>query len=565
MMSLALAILPLALLIVLMTVTRPGRWLPLPAHIALPAMAVLAYVLHLFWFRAGVTPGDAQPSLGQPAGHWIHAAVIDGALSAFTPIGIVFGAVLLFKTMEASGAMRVLTDRIRSLSPHPIAQLMLVGWCFSFLIEGLCGFGAPAALAAPILVGLGFPPVRVAAMCLIMNSVPVSFGAVGTPIWFGLGELGLSPDELLTVGTKAALINAIAALVIPIIALRVVLPWQTIRASLGFILLVTLATVLPYVFVAMHSSEFPSIIGGLSGTGFGALLAYRQFGLSSATTEPASRPGCDPEDAEHRFGTVRAASPLIAVVLLLALTRIEPFGLRTLLTADSPAVEVGLSHAGTVWITPGLVVGIRDILGTDIAWRMPLLFVPFLIPFVLVSLLAIPALRIRREAAVSAWTDTLKRLTRPAVALIGALVLVKLMMLGGEASPVMLIGRAMAWASGGSWLYLAPLLGALGSFFSGSNTVSNLTFAPVQGAIAGSLDMDITSVLALQTVGGSLGNMVCIHNIVAVAAVIGLRDRTSADGEKPDEFHGGVGSILRLTIVPMFIYAAIAAGGAMLL
>ncbi|TVQ81942.1 MAG: L-lactate permease [Phycisphaeraceae bacterium] len=562
MMSLALAILPLALLIIVMTATRPRRWLPLPAHIALPMVAALAYAFQLFWFRGGSTPDEAHPELA-PAGRWIHAAVIDGALSALTPIGIVFGAVLLFKTMEASGAMRILTERIRGLSPHPVAQLMLVGWSFSFLLEGLCGFGAPAALAAPILVGLGFPAVRVAAMCLIMNSVPVSFGAVGTPIWFGLGELGLSSEELLTVGTKAAFINAIAALVIPILALRVVLPWHTIRTSLGFILLITLATVLPYAFVAMYSSEFPSIIGGLSGTIVGALLAYRRVGLS--TTAAPGAPQClGPENPEHRFGTIRAASPLIAVVVLLALTRLEQFGFRPLLTADRPTAEVELGQAGIAWITPGLVVGFRDILGTDIAWRMPLLFVPFLIPFVLVSMLAIPALRIRREAVVSAWVDTFRRLTRPAVALVGALVLVKLMMLGGETAPVMLIGRAMADAAGDSWLHLAPLLGALGSFFSGSNTVSNLTFAPIQGAIAESLDLELTSVLALQTVGGSLGNMICIHNIVAVAAVIGLRERSTASKES-DGLYGGVASILRLTIVPMLIYAAIAAGCAILL
>ena len=248
-MSLALAILPLALLVVVMTMARPRRWLPLPAHIALPAVAGLAYALQMFWFRAGSAPGASATGAASPA-RWIHAAVIDGVLSALTPIGIVLGAVLFFKTMEASGAMRVLTGRIRGLSPNPIAQLMLVGWSFSFLIEGLCGFGAPAALAAPILVGLGFPPVRVAAMCLIMNSVPVSFGAVGTPIWFGLGEVGLSQDELITVGTKAALINSVAALVIPLLALRLLLPWRSIRASLGFIVLITLASVLQYAFAA---------------------------------------------------------------------------------------------------------------------------------------------------------------------------------------------------------------------------------------------------------------------------------------------------------------------------
>ncbi|MBX3354761.1 MAG: L-lactate permease [Phycisphaeraceae bacterium] len=556
-----MAILPLALLVAAMTVARPRRWFPLPAHVALPAAAGLAYALQWIWFRAGSTASGALPG-STSVGRLVNAAVIDGALSALTPIGIVFGAVLLFKTMEASDAMRELTQRIRALSPHPVAQLMLVGWSFSFLIEGLCGFGAPAALAAPILVGLGFPPVRVAAMCLIMNSVPVSFGAVGTPIWFGLGELGLGPGELLAIGRKAAAVNAVAALVIPILALRVVLPWRTLRGSLGFTLAVTLATVVPYTVMALFSYEFPSIAGGLCGTILGGALARRQFGLS--TTATVATPKSADARAERRFGTLRAATPLIAVVVLLALTRIEAFGLRTPLTADSPAAEIDFGIAGTGWVTPGLVVGLRHILGTDAAWQMPLLFVPFLLPFVAVSLMAIPLLGMRREAVATAWRDTVSRLVRPAVALVGALVLVKVMMLGGAAAPVMAIGHAMALAAGSSWLQVASLLGALGAFFSGSNTVSNLTFAPVQAAIAGTLDLELTTVLALQTVGGSLGNMICIHNIVAVAAVVGLRDRP-AGGAEPDALDGSVASILRLTVAPMLVYAAIAAVSSLLL
>ena len=79
---------------------------------------------------------------------------------------------------------------------------MIIGWAFAFSIEGASGFGTPAALAAPLLMGLGFPPVRVAIMTLIMNSVPVSFGAVGTPTWFGLGQLGLSPEAILEIGFR---------------------------------------------------------------------------------------------------------------------------------------------------------------------------------------------------------------------------------------------------------------------------------------------------------------------------------------------------------------------------
>jgi lactate permease len=133
----------------------------------------------------------------------------------------------------------------------------------------------------------------------------------------------------------------------------------------------------------------------------------------------------------------------------------------------------------------------------------------------------------------------------PAFALLGALVFVRLMMVGGEGSSAMLIGHSLATATGGSWQYLASYLGALGSFFAGSCTISNLTFGPIQDSIAMRMGLDRTSILALQSVGGAMGNMVAIHNIVAVCSVLGLGN---AEGE-----------ILKKTIVPMLLYGAIAA------
>lgn len=215
-MTLLLAILPVALLVGLMASSWPRRWLPLPAHRALWGVAALAYGIRLL--RPN---GASDPE--------IHAAAIDGALSALTPLAIVFGAIFFFKSMEKSGALGVLAAQLRRISPDPIAQLLLVGWAFSFLVEGLSGFGTPAALAAPILAGMGFPVLRVAAMCLIMNSVPVSFGAVGMPTWFGLSGVTLSATELGEIGWRTALIHTAAAPVIVILALLVIAPWAEVR------------------------------------------------------------------------------------------------------------------------------------------------------------------------------------------------------------------------------------------------------------------------------------------------------------------------------------------------
>ncbi|QOJ00299.1 MAG: L-lactate permease [Phycisphaeraceae bacterium] len=553
-MGLLAAILPIVLLVVVMTLPRPRGWLPMPAWAALPAVAALAY-------------GLSRVRAGGPAGVTLHAAVIDGALSALTPMAVVFGAVLLFKTMEASGAMAVVAGRLRRGSPDPVAQAVLVGWSFSFLIEGLSGFGTPAALAAPVLVGLGFDPLRTAAMCLIMNSVPVSFGAVGMPTWFGLGGVGLSPGDLAEVGWRTALVHAAAAPVIVALALRVMVPWAEVRRRAWFVVLAVGASVGPYVLAARFSVEFPSIVGGVSGLIVTAWMVRRRIGLPAVVegaVEPESASGGAASGstvASPGVSLGRAVTPLVATILLLAVTRIEALGLKGWLTSEAGSAGVEVPGLGEAWVSPSLVVGLRGILGTAAEWRMPVLYVPFVLPFVVVALVSIPVLGMSGDRARRAWGDTVRRLGRPAVAMAGAMVLVRVMTAGGEGSASMEVGRAMGAAAGPAWPVFAPLLGALGSFFSGSNTVSNLTFAPIQAAIAGTHGLDVVTVLALQSAGGALGNMVCVHNIVAVAAVLGLPERggpagaAGAAGGGP----GGVSGVLRLTAGPMVVYALIAA------
>ncbi len=566
-MSLVLAALPLAALVLAMTLRIPRLRLPLPAPVALPAAAVLAWLLQLH--ARGTT---------DLAG--IHARVIEGLLSSLTPLAIVFGAILLFTTLERSGAMAVLTARLRRLSPDPLVQVLLVGWAFSCLVEGLAGFGTPAALAAPILVGLGFPPVRAAAACLVMNTIPVVFGAVGTPLWFGLGELELPRESLLEIGRRAAVVQVVAAPVVVALALRLLMPWRTIVRGAGPIVLVVGATVGASWAVAGRSLEFPSIAGGLAGLAAG-LVAARTMGRRGGASgtkadEDADADGAPSEAAGPAAPSLtRAATPLLLTVLILALTRLEAIGLQPLLTADRPAATLGLGPLGEAWISVAAVVGLDDILGTGIAWRMPLLYVPFILPFVVAALLAIPLLGMDRRAAAGAWIGTGGRLVRPAIALAGALVLVKLLMHGGPSAPVVVIGDAAAGAVGavepGLWPSVAPLIGALGSFFSGSATVSNLTFGPVQVTAAETLGLDVATVLAMQAVGGAMGNMVCIHNLVAVAAVLGLTGGRRAGGGGRADGSGGpaareaepggdpVSAMLRLTIVPLLAFAACAA------
>ncbi|MGD8267886.1 MAG: L-lactate permease [Desulfobacterales bacterium] len=150
-----MAILPLVILIWMMTKKNS-----VPSNIALPLTALLVYLLKLVYFAS-------EPNL-------MNATVVKGALEALTPITIIWGAILLFKTMDMSGQQAVVNRWLNQVSSNPVAQLMIIGWAFAFMIEGASGFGTPAAIAGPILVGLGFEALPVAMMSLVLA---LAFGA----------------------------------------------------------------------------------------------------------------------------------------------------------------------------------------------------------------------------------------------------------------------------------------------------------------------------------------------------------------------------------------------------
>lgn len=513
---------PILLLIYWMT-----KETPMFSARALPLAALVAYGSRLAWFGT-----DA---------YLLNASVVAGLLVALTPILIVWGAIFFFRTMEHCGAMETIRRWLNHLSRNRVAQVVIIGWSFQFLIEGASGFGTPAALAGPLLVGLGFPPLRVAMACLILNSVPVSFGAVGTPTWFGFGQLGLSAEEMRAVAWKTALIHSAAACVVPLLAFRLLVGWQEIRRNLAFIYLALAASVVPMFLLALVDAEFPSVAGGLIGLSLTVWLVRHKVGLSREEVAAQENSGAAPTSR----AVVKALFPLWATVLVLLVTRIPGLGLRGLLTATVPAWDIPLGSLGAFSISPALVLSLRGIFGTDEDWTHQLLYVPSLIPFVLVSVVSWQVLAAPAGTARKVWQESAGRMRNPILALLGALVFARLLMVGGDHSSVMLIGHSLAAATGGWWQYLAAYLGALGSFFAGSCTISNLTFGPIQDSIAIQMGLERTTILALQSVGGAMGNMVAIHNIVAVCSVLGLGN---AEGE-----------ILKKTVRPMLLYGLVAA------
>ncbi|MBB67313.1 MAG: lactate permease [Rickettsiales bacterium] len=542
MMNLAFSYLPLILLITLMVKKNP-----MPSSKALPLSALVAYIVVLLVFKQ-----DAR---------LVNANVISGALLALTPLSIIAGAIFLFKCMEITGALAILRKSLDGVSENPVAQLMIVGWAFMFLIEGASGFGTPAAIAAPILYSLGFPALRVALFCLVLNTIPVTFGAMGTPVWFGLSLLQLPQESVREIAQQAALINTIAAPIIVILALRLVVSdTANIKKNLLFILLSTCACTLPYLGLSYFGVEFPSLLGGLIGLIITLLLAKYKIGIEAVNRPTADRSPATEQTSPNTVPLktlIKAAFPLWGTVLLLVLTRLPELGLKALLQATEPALHISLGFLGTFHISTSLVASLTDILNTAVTWKHSVLYIPSIIPFAVTGSVTLWLFRQQAEPNTlkTAGQQTLARMRTPFFAMLGALIFVNMMMLGDSSgqnsAAVAQIGHHLAQITGANWTFFAPLLGALGSFFSGSATISNLTFAGIQTTIAEQLSLPLTTILALQSVGAAMGNMVCINNIVAVTAILGLQNRD--------------GDILKSTSLILAVFAVVAGGMGVLL
>ena len=217
-------------------------------------------------------------------------------------------------------------------------------------------------------------------------------------------------------------------------------------------------------------------------------------------------------------------SPITLTVLLLILTRIPQIGLNSLLKKTEPNFTIYFGTYATFRLSAALVFQLENILTyPSLNWKYELLYTPFLIPFVLVSV--ITYLLYRKEASDN-LCDIFKtvyiRVKNPAIALAGALTLVQLMITGEESAPASIIGIVLSEAFKGGWIAIAASIGALGSFFSGSTTVSNLTFSSVQLIAAETIGVSENAMLALQAVGASAGNGICLNNIISACTVTGL-------------------------------------------
>jgi len=478
---------------------------------------------------------------------------------------IIFGAILLLNTLKHSGALSVIRSGFNNISTDRRVQVIIIAWLFGSFIEGAAGFGTPAAICAPLLVGLGFPAMAAVTMGMMIQSTPVSFGAAGTPILIGikgglnieeisvnLTSLGSNWDQFIQLITsEVAITHAIVGTLIPLFMCATMTrffgrnhSWREGLSIFPFAILGGLAFTIPYALTGIFlGPEFPSIIGALTGLPIVIIAAKYKFltpktswDFAPAKEWPAEWLGNLQVKIEAVSDTLpgknmslaKSWSPYLLVAIFLVASRINSLGINTLLNKVS--------------------IHFTNILGEGIGADFAPLYLPGGI-MIFVVVITYFWHNMKPQQLTKAVAESGKSLVNAGFVLVFTIPMVRVLINSGVndlglASMPVAMAEYTANAVGGIYPLFAPSVGALGAFIAGSNTVSNMMLSEFQFATAKSLLMPCSIMLALQAVGAAAGNMIAIHNVVAASATVGLLGRE--------------GSVLRKTLLLTLYYVLLA-------
>lgn len=525
----------------------------------LPIIAVAVFLVGLRWSAAKAMPISYVIAIVLALFVWkvpganVAAASLHGLFTAGTLLYIIFGAILLLNTLQESGGLKTIRQGFTDISPDRRIQVIIVAWLFGSFIEGSAGFGTPAAVAVPLMVGLGFPAMAAVVAGMIIQSTPVSFGAVGTPMLVGV-QSGLAADASISndflaltvsIAEKVSILHMIAGTLVPLIVVAVMTRFFGKNKSFTeglkiwkFALFSAFAMTIPYVIVANTlGPEFPSMVGGLVGLAIVIFAAKKGFLMpKDEVWDFEEKSKWDPEwsgkleiqDIAHKSGSmsmVKAWIPYVLVGLFLILTRLKSL----------PFLE--WSQAWTLkW---------DDIFGSGISSSFQPLYSPGAI-FILVALITYFLHGMNGRAFGRAVSTSAKTMISASTALIFTVPMVQVFLntgggaAGYERMPIELANGVAALA-GDAWPIFATFIGGIGAFIAGSNTVSNMMFSLFQYDVGAQIGVNPEWIVALQAVGGAAGNMICVHNVVAASAVVGLV--------------GKEGTVIRKTLLPFAYYA----------
>ncbi|MGM0784119.1 MAG: L-lactate permease [Pseudomonadota bacterium] len=516
----------------------------LPARTAMPVVyAVTALIALLAW--------DMSVSR-------VLASTFQGLILTVAILWIIFGAILLLNTLKHSGGIKAIRNGFSGISPDRRVQAIIVAWLFGCFIEGASGFGTPAAVAAPLMVALGFPALAAVVVGMMIQSTPVSFGAVGTPIVVGvtggIDRSGISEaleaggytwlEYFRLIAAEVAIIHALVGVLMPLIMVVIMVrffganrSWKEGLSITPFALFAGVAFVVPYALAGvLLGPEFPSMIGAMVGLAIVVPAARRGFLLPKDTwdfAEPSQWPDNWIGNLEIKLDDVTGKAPISTFMGWV------PYVLLAVFLVISRTVEP-VKNALT-----SFAFGWNDILGeAGVSGSIQPLYLPGGILLMVVLVTAVIH-RMRAGELKAAFGESSKTLLGAGFVLIFTIPMVRILINSGVnaadlVSMPVAMARFVADGVGNIYPLFAPAVGGLGAFIAGSNTVSNLMLSDFQFNVAQQLGISTAMMVSLQAVGAAAGNMIAIHNVVAASATVGLLGRE--------------GDTIRKTILPTIYY-----------
>jgi len=451
-----------------------------------------------------------------------------GTLKAIEILLIIFGAIWLLQILLKTKQIQVIQLSLSNIHKDARVQLLIVGYAFSNFLEGIAGFGTPAAIVAPLLVSLGFTPIFTVIISLIFNSTAVTFGASGTPM---LATLGLvEPIDKHWLLQNSVLIHFLVGILVPIVGmivylklLRKVSGWRAVFQIMPFTLLSAIVFLVTYSVSAIFLGvEIPSIVGGLVTILVLVLLAKNNWLtpkdiLLAENLETVAKE----QKLVSKKEFLKAWFPYLLISLILIITRVRSFGIRDFLS--------------------NIKIVIPDFLEVqNLTYNITPLMIPGLLPFLPVCIFCLWFFKAKLENTKHTLRETWKKLVPAIITLCSALALVELLRFDSNSnsdmsSMIRVMSDGIVTLAGDNFIFISPLIGALGAFLTGSSTVSNLLFTSLQLEINNMLNYERPVLVVGQIVGSAFGNMFAISNILAAMATVGISE--------------GEGKILRYLVI----------------
>jgi L-lactate transport len=457
----------------------------------------------------------------------LFSALLYGAAFGLFPIGwVVFSAILLYRVTVDSGRFEIIKDSLASLTADRRLQALLIAFAFGAFIEGASGFGTPVAVAGAMLAGLGFSPFYAAGICLLANTAPVAFGALGIPIVTLSGITGL-PLQRLSAGVGR--ICAPVSLFIPAYLMAVMGGWTALKGVLPAVAACGIAFAgtqfLVSNFVGVYLTD---ILASLAAIGALVVLflfwkphdleAHREMlhtgsmHTSDPPKRPATTPGVSDAKVYSAMEVIHAWGPYLLLVILVLLWGYKPVldllnrfnlsfgwpGLHNLIQRTPPAVSKPAGYAAIYNFNFLSASGTASLFAAILSafWvRMP------------------------PRSFGKAFMSTLKQLWLAELTIATVLSLAFLMNYSGA---TVTLGLAFA-ATGASFPFFSALLGWLGVFLTGSDTSSNALFGNLQVVTATKLNMNSVLMAASNSAGGVMGKMISLQSIAVAAAATNMK------------------------------------------